>query len=215
MNLWLIPLLPLAGAAINGLVGRRFAKNVVTAVGLAFPGAAMLWTWKAAEQFASLPANAIPQIENQIAQTEHGLSVLLGRNPGPIPRGKTLYALGMPPIPADLPSKLMERRPDILQADNGTFNFLYNQVVELFGVIDSAESPDCELGRKTLDPAGREFDAFPGDRVADIAGGEPVGCHLLRIQQDPDSIPAFTPNADFTDARNSLQPFLENVICDI
>src|SRR5512147_719148 len=72
MNLWLIPLLPLAGAAINGLVGRRFAKNVVTAVGLAFPGAAMLWTWKAAAQFASLPASAIPQIEN------HGLWLRAG-----------------------------------------------------------------------------------------------------------------------------------------
>ena len=64
MDLWLIPLLPLAGAIINGLFGRRFSKTAVTAVGLAFPGAAMLWAWKAALQFAQLPASTIPHIEN-------------------------------------------------------------------------------------------------------------------------------------------------------
>ena len=35
-------------------------------------------------------------IESQIAQTENGLSVLLGRNPGPIPRGKTIDELTLP-----------------------------------------------------------------------------------------------------------------------
>ncbi|MFI5106840.1 MAG: NADH-quinone oxidoreductase subunit L, partial [Terriglobales bacterium] len=64
MNLWLIPLLPMAGAIINGLFGRRFSKNAVTAVGLAFPGAAMLLTWKAGLQFAQLAPSAIPHIEN-------------------------------------------------------------------------------------------------------------------------------------------------------
>ena len=64
MDLWLIPLLPLAGAIINGLFGRRFSKTTVTADGLAFPGAAMLWAWKAALQFAQLPASTIPHIEN-------------------------------------------------------------------------------------------------------------------------------------------------------
>ena len=61
MHLWLIPLLPLAGAAINGLLGRRFSKSTVTAVGLLFPGAAMLWTWKVAFQFT---ASQAPYIEN-------------------------------------------------------------------------------------------------------------------------------------------------------
>ena len=41
-------------------------------------------------------AVAIPQIENQIAQTENGLSILLGRNPGPIARGKTVFEFVMP-----------------------------------------------------------------------------------------------------------------------
>jgi len=60
---------------------------------------------------------AIPSIENSIAQTEHALSLLLGHNPGAIPRGKAIGELTMPEIPAGLPSTLLERRPDILQAE--------------------------------------------------------------------------------------------------
>src|SRR5690348_11343633 len=63
MNLWLIPLLPMAGAIINGLFGRRFPKRVVSTVGLVFVGAAMVYTWWIAWQFRSLPATAIPHIE--------------------------------------------------------------------------------------------------------------------------------------------------------
>jgi multidrug efflux system outer membrane protein len=59
----------------------------------------------------------IPQIETQITQTENALSILLGRNPGPIPRGKPVIELVMPQIPAGLPSQLLERRPDILKAE--------------------------------------------------------------------------------------------------
>ena len=55
----------------------------------------------------------IPQIESQIAQTENALSVLLGRNPGPIPRGKSIYELALPQVPAGVPSALLERRPDL------------------------------------------------------------------------------------------------------
>jgi outer membrane protein, multidrug efflux system len=62
-------------------------------------------------------AAAIPQLEQQIAQAEDALSLLLGRNPAPIARGKTLASLGLPAVPAALPSELLERRPDIAQAE--------------------------------------------------------------------------------------------------
>ncbi len=61
--------------------------------------------------------STVPVIEKQIAQQENALSVLLGRNPGPIARDRTLDKLVLPQVPADLPSSLLERRPDIRQSE--------------------------------------------------------------------------------------------------
>jgi len=61
----------------------------------------------------------IPFLEKLIAQQEDALSVLLGRNPGPIPRGRTLDQLVLPAVPSGLPSELLARRPDIRQAEQG------------------------------------------------------------------------------------------------
>lgn len=60
---------------------------------------------------------SIPAYESLIRQQENLISQLLGRPPEPIPRGKRLDELTPPGIPADLPSELLERRPDILQAE--------------------------------------------------------------------------------------------------
>ncbi len=62
-------------------------------------------------------ASNIPFFEKAIAQQENALSVLLGRNPGPIPRGKTIDELMFPAVPAGLPSDLLLNRPDIRQAE--------------------------------------------------------------------------------------------------
>ncbi len=62
-------------------------------------------------------AAAIPAIEIQIVATENAISILLGRNPGPIARGCTLADLAMPAVPAGLPSQLLEQRPDLRQAE--------------------------------------------------------------------------------------------------
>jgi multidrug efflux system outer membrane protein len=60
---------------------------------------------------------AIPALEFSIAQQENLISILLGRNPGPISRARTIDELTPPAIPAGLPAELLERRPDILQAE--------------------------------------------------------------------------------------------------
>jgi len=59
----------------------------------------------------------IPSTQKLIAQQEHALSILLGHNPGAISRGKTIDELVLPGIAAGLPSDLLERRPDIRQAE--------------------------------------------------------------------------------------------------
>ena len=64
-----------------------------------------------------IAAAKIPQIKYQILQTENVINVLLGRNPGPIERGKSIYDLQLPDVPADLPSELLAQRPDIMQAE--------------------------------------------------------------------------------------------------
>lgn len=62
-------------------------------------------------------ASQVPPLKQAIAVQEHALSVLLGRNPGPIERTRTLDSLRSPVVPAGLPSDLLIRRPDILQAE--------------------------------------------------------------------------------------------------
>ncbi len=92
---------------------------------------------------------AIPAFEESIAATENFISILLGRNSGPIPRGKTIDQLIAPLIPADLPSALLERRPDILQAEQnlvaananvGAARTLYYPTFSLTGVLGSVST---------------------------------------------------------------------------
>jgi multidrug efflux system outer membrane protein len=92
---------------------------------------------------------AIPALEQQIAAQENLISVLLGRNPGPIPRGRALDELVAPGIPADLPSTLLERRPDILQAEQslvaananiGAAKALYFPTLSLTGLLGSVST---------------------------------------------------------------------------
>jgi multidrug efflux system outer membrane protein len=71
-----------------------------------------------AEAALSDAAAAVPDIQQQIALTENQLCILLGRQPGPIARSTSLLTQQMPPdVPAGLPSALLERRPDVRQAE--------------------------------------------------------------------------------------------------
>jgi multidrug efflux system outer membrane protein len=64
-------------------------------------------------------ANAtIPDLERQIAQEENAISILLGNYPQAVPRGRPLVEQSLPPeVPPGMPSSLMERRPDIREAE--------------------------------------------------------------------------------------------------
>ncbi len=97
---------------------------------------------------------AIPSFEQQVAAQENLISVLLGRNPGPIPRGKSIDELTVPAIPAGLPSELLERRPDVVQAEQnlvtananiGVAKSLYFPTISLTGLFGSVSTTTGEF----------------------------------------------------------------------
>ncbi|WP_244849926.1 efflux transporter outer membrane subunit [Caballeronia sp. SL2Y3] len=96
----------------------------------------------------------IPQLETQIAQQEDALAILLGDNPRPIVRGRELGALATPVIPAGLPSDLLERRPDLLQAEQdliaanaliGAARALYFPQISITGFFGTASGQFSSL----------------------------------------------------------------------
>ena len=81
-------------------------------------GATSLLDVRQAEQLVYAAAADIPEIEKQIQQTENLISTLVGANPAEVMRGFDIKAqIHMPEVPAGLPSTLLERRPDIQQAE--------------------------------------------------------------------------------------------------
>jgi outer membrane protein, multidrug efflux system len=70
------------------------------------------------EQLVYTASETIPDLERQIQQQENLLSILLGQNPGSIPRGRALTEQPVPEsVPAGLPSELLERRPDVRELE--------------------------------------------------------------------------------------------------
>jgi multidrug efflux system outer membrane protein len=85
---------------------------------LADGGSTSLLDVRQAEQLVFTASAEIPVLEQQIEQQENFLSILFGQNPADIPRGQTLTEQRQPPeVPPGLPSSLLERRPDIRQAE--------------------------------------------------------------------------------------------------
>jgi multidrug efflux system outer membrane protein len=81
-------------------------------------GSVPLMDVRQSEQLVYSASTEIPALEKQIEQQENYLSILLGQNPGAIARGLKLTEQPLlPSIPAGLPSELIERRPDIRQAE--------------------------------------------------------------------------------------------------
>jgi outer membrane protein, multidrug efflux system len=85
---------------------------------LADHGSTSMLDVRQAEQLVFTAAAEIPALEQQIEQQENLISILLGKNPADVPRGKKLTEQPHPPeVPPGLPSSLLERRPDIHEAE--------------------------------------------------------------------------------------------------
>jgi multidrug efflux system outer membrane protein len=100
-------------------------------------------------------AASIPDIERRIGLTEDALSVLLGRLPGPIARGVALEDQYLPPSPpAGIPAALLERRPDVVAAEEllvasnanvGAAKALFFPTISLTGLLGTLSSEFSNL----------------------------------------------------------------------
>jgi outer membrane protein, multidrug efflux system len=97
---------------------------------------------------------AIPDLEKRVRQQENFISLLLGKNPGPISRGKVLGEIALPAVPAGLPSDILARRPDIRQAEQqliaanariGVAKGQYFPSISLTGMFGSASTDLSDL----------------------------------------------------------------------
>jgi multidrug efflux system outer membrane protein len=101
----------------KGTLGSRQQSLQLTRV-LATHGSVSDLDVSQSEQLVYTASETIPDLERQIQQQENQLSILLGENPGPIARGQALTEQPVPEaVPAGLPSELLERRPDVRQAE--------------------------------------------------------------------------------------------------
>ncbi len=96
--------------------------------------------YRQAESQYETAAAQVPELERQIAQQENFISVLLGRNPGLVARGRSIDDLMFPEVPAALPASLLERRPDIRQAEQDLIATNAN-----IGVAKAAYFPQISL----------------------------------------------------------------------
>jgi multidrug efflux system outer membrane protein len=139
--------------------------------------ASALETSYAAAALAQVAAQ-VPDIEAQIEATENTLNLLLGRNPGPIPRGAALEQQPVPPeIPAGLPSTLLQRRPDIAEAEQNlvaanatigvaTANFFPTiSLTGLFGAVSPSLDNFYPAGKTWSIAAGLVGPLFQGGRL--------------------------------------------------
>ena len=143
-----------------------------------------------AEQLVATAGENIPDLERRIAQEENYISTLLGDNPGAIARGLPLTEQPHPPaVPAGLPSSLLERRPDIREAEEqlvaanaqiGVAKAAYYPSISLTGNAGFASSALTSL---FTGPAG--FWAFGGALTQPIFAGGRIksGVRYTEAQQ--------------------------------
>jgi outer membrane protein, multidrug efflux system len=130
-------------------------------------GVATLLDLRQAEQLVYTAAETIPALQQEIEQTENRISLLLGKNPGEITRGKSLTEQEMPPdVPAGLPSALLECRPDIQAAEQALI------------------AANAEIGVA-------KASYFPQISLTGFLGGQ--GTQLSSLFSGPSSIWNFTP----------------------
>lgn len=157
---------------------------------LADQGAASMVDVRQAEQLVYVASAALPDLERQIEQEENSIRLLLGQSPGPVPRGHSLTEQVRPPVvPAGLPSQLLERRPDIQEAEQlliaanaqiGVARAAYFPTISLTGTTGFLSSALSELFSK---PSGTWNVAATAAQPLFTAGRLQASVRLAEAQQ--------------------------------
>lgn len=141
------------------IIQQRFEKGIIAQIDV-----------NQAEIQRAIAASSIPKFERAVAQTENAMSVILGINPGAVELGASLTDQALPDtIPTGLPSVLLQRRPDVLQAEQ-------NVVAQnaLVGVAVAQRFPAISL-TGLLGVASNEFSTLFNGGAAWSIGGSIVG----------------------------------------
>jgi multidrug efflux system outer membrane protein len=141
------------------------------------------------EQLVYTASETIPDLERQIQQQENVLSVLLGENPQSIPRGRVLTEQPVPDnVPAGLPSELLERRPDIRQAEenvvaaNAQIGVAKAAFFPSFSLTGTGGLESNALNRFLSQPSQTWFAAFSVSQPLFEGGRLRSGLKLARAQ---------------------------------
>jgi multidrug efflux system outer membrane protein len=174
-------------------------------------GIATLLDLRQAEQLVSSAAATIPTLQEQAEQTENQISLLLGRNPDGIVRGKFMDQQLPPDVPAGLPSSLLERRPDIRAAEQaliaananiGVARAAYFPQVSLSGALGGQSS---QLARLFAGP-NTSWSFFPEvSQPIFTAGRLKSGVRLAKAERDSALVQyERTIQTAFSDVSNAL-----------
>ena len=148
-------------------------------------------------------AQQIPAAELAVARQENGLSILLGREPGAVIRGKPLDAISLPQVPVLVPSRSLERRPDVAAAAN--------QIVAADRSLDAARAafmPDVRLSAS----GGAVASSLLGDPISIFSLGGSILAPLFeggRLRAQADVASARRDQAAFAYRQVALNAFRE------
>ncbi len=141
------------------IIQQRFEKGVVPEIDL-----------NQAQQQEAIAATAIPVYERAVAQTENYLSVLLGQNPRKLERGLLDEQVISPEIPVGLPSELLQRRPDLIQAEQQ----FYAETARI-GVMQAMRFPSFSITGAAGVASSDLSSLFSSDALMYSVGGSILG----------------------------------------
>ena len=154
-------------------------------------GVATMLEVRQAEQLVYSAAQEVPDVERQIEQTENQISLLLGKNPAAVTRGRALGDQEQPPsVPPGLPSSLLERRPDIraaeqtliaANADIGVAKAAYFPTISLTGFLGTQSN---QLSSLFSNPTSTWSFVPRLTQPIFTAGGIKSGVKLAKAQQE-------------------------------